>query len=64
VHLDRQTNNNVSINTETIRIKKLIELFEPIYNTSKSIKIKEIYKEHIESLKNDLKKLENNLDLK
>jgi hypothetical protein len=45
------------INIESLRIKKLISLFEPLYMSSKDSR----YYEYIESLKNEL---DNNKDVK
>lgn len=52
MHLDRQ------INLEKIRIKKLISLFEPLYSTSKTVDIKSMYGEYLNTLKNKLVELE------
>lgn len=38
-----------------IRITKLIQMFEPLYNTASDGHIKNIYKEHLTDLKNELR---------
>lgn len=54
-------NNNIPTDFDTteIRLKKLIELFEPLYNTSQSVMIKNTYKEHLTDLRNELEEIQN-----
>lgn len=59
-----KTNKQIEDNRPTefdipeIRLSKLIQIFEPLYNTASEGRIKNIYKEHLTDLKTELRVLQ------